>query len=115
MLLNRRILGNIYADTDWIVIGQWYQPAYISVGLSFLCCLNIIERVCVPPYRKQILTNKQDKHREGSHFQRGGLWQTLQFGPHLLQNIQHLFFHIHSDSQMQVPQGDMTKCLRLCF
>lgn len=27
-----------------------------------------------------------------------GLWEALQFDPHLLKNIQHLFFHLHAES-----------------
>lgn len=53
--------------------------------------------------------NKENEHKEGSQLQSTGLWETLQFGPHLLKNIQHLLFHLHADSQMQVPHGDMKK------
>lgn len=54
-----------------------------------------------------LLTKEQDEHGEGSQLQGAGLWKSLQFGPHLLNNIQHLILHLHAHSRMQVPQGDM--------
>lgn len=54
-----------------------------------------------------LLTKEEDEHGEGSQLQGAGLWKSLQFGPHLLNNIQHLILHLHADSQMQVPRGDM--------
>ena len=44
------------------------------------------------------LTDKEEEDEEGAQLQGVGLGETLQFGPHLLQDLHHLLPHLHPEA-----------------
>lgn len=46
----------------------------------------------------QRLTDEEDEDEERAHLQGVGLGETLQLGPHLLEDVYHLLLHLHPGS-----------------